>query len=369
MRSAVLGRETDGVVLLVSSGGGGGGSSNSNQPTVNPSYTILVENGIATVSPGKHLELPLALIACTRVHLLKWLEGKEPLVPHLPEQASLASFLSCFDPDAAGFALYCRENGLPHSGKAGSARPRPSAPPPALIGSSADVTLGMRPPPTGIGARPPPPERGLGTAASDSGVPGRPATLHHVVPRSVAPPPGMGPGQRPPPPGNGARPPPPGLGKPPPMPPRSPQMSPPPRSPPPGTGAWPPPPGMGARPLPPGMGAQPPPRFPPQHQPPPPPSMGMRAGPPRPMLPPPPPMHSPPPPPSFRPPPPGAHQRSLSSGGGGGGVGGQRALGAPGVPTLGLGGMRPPPPPEFEPEFDLSPRAQQMAANNEVQAL
>ena len=53
-------------------------------------------------------------------------------------------------------------------------------------------------------------------------------------------------------------------------------------------------------------------------------------------------------------------------------MGGQRALpalGAPGVPTLGLGGMRPPPPPEFEPEFDLSPRAQQMAANNEVQAL
>jgi len=406
VRSAVLGRESDGVVLLLSSGGGGGGgssSSNSNQPTVNPSYTIHVENGIATVSPGKHLELPLALIACTRVHLLKWLEGKEPLVPHLPEQASLASFLSCFDPDAAGFALYCRENGLPHSGKAGSARPRPSAPPPALIGSSADVTLGMRPPPTGIGARPPPPERGLGTAASDSGVPGRPAALHHVVPRSVAPPPGMGPGPRPPPPGNGARPPPPGMGArppppppgmgpgqrpappgsgarppppgmgiPPPMQPRSPQMSPPPRSPPPGNGAWPPPPAMGARPLPPGMGAQPPPRFPPQHQPPPPPSMGMRAGPPRPMLPPPPSMHSPPPPPSVRPPPPGAHQRSLSSGGGGGGVGGQRALpalGAPGVPTLGLGGMRPPPPPEFEPEFDLSPRAQQMAANNEVQAL
>ena len=60
-------------------------------------------------------------------------------------------------------------------------------------------------------------------------------------------------------------------------------------------------------------------------------------------------------------------------GGGGGGVGGQRALGVPGVPTLGLGGMRPPPPPELEPElepeFELSPRAQQMAANNEVQAL
>jgi hypothetical protein len=54
-------------------------------------------------------------------------------------------------------------------------------------------------------------------------------------------------------------------------------------------------------------------------------------------------------------------------------VGGQRALGVPGVPTLGLGGMRPPPPPELEPElepeFELSPRAQQMAANNEVQAL
>ena len=370
VRSAVLGRETDGVVLLVSSSGGGSSSINLNQPTVNPSYTVLVEDGVATVSPGQHLELPLALIACTRAHLLRWLEGKEPLVPHLPEQASLASFLSCFEPDAGGFALYCRENGLAHSGKAGSARPRPSAPPPAVVASAAG---GMRPPPTGIGARPPPPGTGEGTAASDSGVPGRPAAHHHVGPRSIAPPPGIGPGQRPAPPGSGARPPPPGMGIPPPMQPRSPQLSPSQRSPPPGNGARPPPPGMGARPPPPGMGAQPPPRFPPQHQPPPPPSMGIRPGPPRPMLPPQPSMHSPPPQPSFRPPPPGAHLRPLSLGSGGGGVGGQRALGVPGVPTLGLGGMRPPPPPELEPElepeFELSPRAQQMAANNEVQAL
>ncbi len=393
VRHAALGRPTDGVCLLVSSGAVGGSSS---QATALPSYTLLLENGTAIVAPGQHLELPLASIACTRAHLLRWVAGELPLVPHLPAHASLASFLACFAPDPSGFALHCRENGLQPAVKGRPARSRSSSAPTAAVVASA-----------AHGTRPPPPGMGMGPAASH-GTPGRAAAHHHVVPVTVAPPPGMGLSHRPPPPGGlgvgphahrppappgkgmGAPPPPPGMGAgplrggvPPPPPgngparmpppqPRSPQMSPPPRSPPPP------------------RAQPPPPRSPPHHQPPPPPGMGMRPGPPRPMPPPPsaaaqPSMQSPPVPPSFRPPPPGCgHHRSLSAGSGGGVGGGQRALGAHGVPTLGLSGLRPPPPAaprpasydrraeaEFSPRFagDLSPRAQHMAANNELQAL
>jgi len=397
VRSSAMGRPTDGLCLLV---GSEDAKPKPGSPAiVNPTYTLLLENGTAFVAPGVHLELPLASLACTRPHLLRWVQGETPLIPMLPENTLLASFLQCFSPDAQGFALYCREHGMTALLKGAAAKankpaakPSKAPPPPSNSKSSPAVLASAAGPASGKGGGPPGKGGGSSGKGGFGGPPGRSPVNHHVVPNVVSPVGGMRPppamGIRSPPPGFGQRPPPPGMGGGPPggmgMGQRPPPpgmggmggMGPPRMPPPPGgsmmPGGRPPPPGGfppsggygGPRsPPPPGKGGgpprSPPPKSPPHnyqpglpHQQPPP---GMRA---------PPPPRQPlansnqgfqaampgPPPPSFgnRPPPPGAgHSRSLS--GSSGGPGHQRSLSggggaaAHGIPALNFDRRMPPP--------------------------
>ena len=71
---------TDGLCLHVSNGY----PTDKKAGTPPAVVTIMIENGAAYIAPGSHLSMPLGMVACSRVQILRWLSGNGPLVRELP---------------------------------------------------------------------------------------------------------------------------------------------------------------------------------------------------------------------------------------------------------------------------------------------
>ena len=71
---------TDGLCLHVSNGR----TTDKKAGTPPAVVTIMIENGAAFIAPGSHLSMPLGMVACSRVQILRWLSGNGPLVRELP---------------------------------------------------------------------------------------------------------------------------------------------------------------------------------------------------------------------------------------------------------------------------------------------
>ena len=109
---------TDGLCLYVSNGSAG----DKKVATPPATVTVMLENGAAFIAPGSHLSTPLAMVACSRAQIVKWLSGDSPLVRELPanwcvciaqahgHDPSFVWSLFCLTPVVPGFsrmACFC----------------------------------------------------------------------------------------------------------------------------------------------------------------------------------------------------------------------------------------------------------------------
>jgi len=77
-------------------------------------YTVRLESEWAFVLPARQIEQPLAVVAVSRVQLLRWVVGDGPLLPpeaQLPPNSALAACLACFDPNLHSFQTYLQDRG------------------------------------------------------------------------------------------------------------------------------------------------------------------------------------------------------------------------------------------------------------------
>mmetsp|Transcript_16834 Transcript_16834/g.27920 ORF Transcript_16834/g.27920 Transcript_16834/m.27920 type:complete len:562 (-) Transcript_16834:271-1956(-) len=68
----------------------------------------------AFVLPARQHEQPLAVVACSRAQLLRWVAGDAPLLPpdaHLPNNSALGLCLGCFSPEKQDFHSYMNDRG------------------------------------------------------------------------------------------------------------------------------------------------------------------------------------------------------------------------------------------------------------------